>query len=291
MSIQHSVGLGGVNNRTDVIIIQGYLKKYGSPLLAVDGIVGRNTIEAIKSFQKTFMISPDGLISVHGVTERHLLTRAATHVDGLHKTSAGIPQPIDMSGGLTVPRGQFTFNAEGKDNPHSPYFSRVLCWPGKDSGVTIGRGYDMKRRSKDEIFTTLKQANIDADIAQIMSGGSHLMGASASHFVHKNKEACGVITRTQQVNLFNNVYTFYYNDTKRIYNRYKSKDGHAWDSLNPRISTIMVDMRFQGVFNYTQVPFFEKNNIQSIIHLIIDSKLRSYEEGRNRVGYLKYGVT
>lgn len=205
MSIQHSVGLGGVNNRTDVTFIQNYLKKHGSPLLSVDGIVGHKTIEAIRAFQKTFMVAPDGLISVRGITERHLLARASTHDSQLHKISA---QPIDMSGPLTVPRGQFTFNAEGSDNPHSPYFSRVLCWPGKDSGVTIGRGYDMKMRSKDEVFNNIRQANIDSDIAKIMSGGSHLIGASAQHFVHKNREICGVITRTQQVNLFNNIYLF-----------------------------------------------------------------------------------
>ncbi len=236
------------------------------------------------------MVSPDGLISVHGITERHLLTRAATHVDGLHKTSAGTPQPIDMSGGLTVPRGQFIFNAEGTDNPHSPYFSRVLCWPGEDSGVTIGRGYDMKKRSKSEIFANLRQANIDADIAHIMSGGSHLIGSSALHFVHKNKEICGVITRTQQINLFNIIYPFYYNDTKRIYNKYKSKDGCAWDSLNPRISTIMIDMRFQGGFVYWQVPIFEQNNVNAIIDLIRTTILLSYEKNRHRINFLKNGI-
>lgn len=287
MSIQHSVGLGGVNNRTDVTFIQNYLKKHGSPLLSVDGIVGHKTIEAIRAFQKTFMVAPDGLISVRGITERHLLARASTRDSQLHKISA---QPIDMSGPLTVPRGQFTFNAEGTDNPHSLSFSRVLCCPGYTSGVTIGRGYDMSQRSKHDIFTDLTQANIADQIASIMSEGSFLIGASAMRFVHKYKEICGVITRTQQVNLFNKTYPFYYNDAKRVYNKYKSSEGCAWEKLNSRILTILVDMRFQGVFNYSQVPFFEKNEIPSIIFLIANSKLKAYEKGRNRIEYLQNGV-
>lgn len=153
--------------------------------------------------------------------------------------------------------------------------------------MTIGRGYDMKMRSKDEIFSNLRQANIHSDIAQIMSGGSHLVGASALHFVHKYKKTCGVITRNQQVNLFNNTYPFYYNDTKRIYNKYKSKDGCAWESLNFRISTIMIDMHFQGGFVYWQVPIFEKNNVNAIIDLIRTTTLLSYEKNRHRINFLK----
>src|SRR5262249_51741927 len=47
-------------------------------------------------------------------------------------------------GPLQVSQGQVTFDAEGNDLVASPYYSRKIIWPGNaESGVTIGRGYDM----------------------------------------------------------------------------------------------------------------------------------------------------
>ena len=55
--------------------------------------------------------------------------------------------------------GLLTFRAEGNNIKGSRYYSRVLHWPGIPSqckrfgsGVTIGRGYDMKHRSSEKNY-------------------------------------------------------------------------------------------------------------------------------------------
>lgn len=54
----------------------------------------------------------------------------------------------------TIKAGQITFAAEGNNITSSPFFSRVVHWPGNSSsGVTLGRGYDMGSRSESEIYS------------------------------------------------------------------------------------------------------------------------------------------
>ena len=55
---------------------------------------------------------------------------------------------------LEPKEGLLTFRAEGNNTRGSLFYSRVIHWPGRlaecsrsGSGVTIGRGYDMKHRS------------------------------------------------------------------------------------------------------------------------------------------------
>lgn len=64
--IKRSVGKRGVNNRDDVKVVQNLLNRWMPPplaLLAIDGMLGPKTINAIEQFQKTVV--------------------AITHVDGL----------------------------------------------------------------------------------------------------------------------------------------------------------------------------------------------------------------
>lgn len=70
--IQQSVGRGGVNQRNDVIAVQTRLKERGVDPQGIDGEVGPHTIQAIETFQATFLPHPDGLISNNQTTEKHL---------------------------------------------------------------------------------------------------------------------------------------------------------------------------------------------------------------------------
>ncbi|WP_250318501.1 hypothetical protein [Rosenbergiella gaditana] len=63
--------------------------------------------------------------------------------------------------------GILTFRAEGNNISGSRYYSRKIHWPGIESrcnqygsGVTIGRGYDMKERSETQIIHHLTLAGI-----------------------------------------------------------------------------------------------------------------------------------
>jgi peptidoglycan hydrolase-like protein with peptidoglycan-binding domain len=70
--IQQSVGIGGVNQKPDVIAVQTRLTERGVDPQGVDGDIGPNTIHAIETFQHSFMPHPDGLISNNQATEKHL---------------------------------------------------------------------------------------------------------------------------------------------------------------------------------------------------------------------------
>ena len=57
---------------------------------------------------------------------------------------------------FTVPNGQLTFDSEGLECPNLSdkcklYHSRIPHVPSEQSGVTIGRGYDLKRKEPDKI--------------------------------------------------------------------------------------------------------------------------------------------
>src|SRR5262249_19551011 len=61
-SISASVGDQGANVRGDVVAVQTLLDAQGFDPGGVDGNCGPQTIAAIRRFQHTFMVNPDGLI-------------------------------------------------------------------------------------------------------------------------------------------------------------------------------------------------------------------------------------
>ncbi len=72
MSITSSVGSGGVNRRDDVVRVQEYLnvarRQERLPPIAVDGLVGPETIGAITAFQRTHTGIVDGRADPRGPT-------------------------------------------------------------------------------------------------------------------------------------------------------------------------------------------------------------------------------
>lgn len=100
--------------------------------------------------------------------------------DSLGKVSAGnstkatrsVAQKSTPPGTLAVSRGQVTFDAEGNDVPKSPYFSRHVHWPGNaESGVTLGRGYDMGSRTEADVSRDLVRAGLDEPTAKKFAAG------------------------------------------------------------------------------------------------------------------------
>ena len=79
-------------------------------------------------------------------------------------------------------KGQFTFNVEGKETKGA-HFSRKLHVPSGGSGATIGRGYDMSKRSKTQIIRELKAAGISNNDAKKLSGLNRLTGNAATKYI------------------------------------------------------------------------------------------------------------
>lgn len=85
MPITSSVGSGGFNRRADVTRVQEYLniarQQDALPPIAVDGIVGPETIGAITAFQRLNTRVVDGRIDPHGPTIAALERSVATVVE------------------------------------------------------------------------------------------------------------------------------------------------------------------------------------------------------------------
>jgi penicillin-insensitive murein endopeptidase len=93
--INASVGAGGVNAPADVRVVQDLLNRGARAGLAVDGVCGTLTRDAIVSFQSGFLSSPDGRIDPDGVTLRRLVAAARDHTGKPRSDPATASGPTD----------------------------------------------------------------------------------------------------------------------------------------------------------------------------------------------------
>ncbi|TKY81151.1 pesticin C-terminus-like muramidase [Pectobacterium polonicum] len=192
--------------------------------------------------------------------------------------------------------GKLTFNSEGNNVKGSKYYSRVIHYPerGGLSGVTIGRGYDMGKRTRQEIYSDLTMAGISQEKATTISHSARLIGSQAKEFVRVNKDKVGEITEQQQISLFKYTYRSYVIRARSAYNQ-KTKDMREkpdWEELQPAIRDILIDVVYQGYRGDTIMLAATTNNIDDIISLIMNSsELRRDENSRNRVKYLNESRT
>jgi hypothetical protein len=156
------------------------------------------------------------------------------------------PPPADDP--FTVDRGQITFDAEGMEGGF--FHSRKPHVPDDNSGLTIGRGYDMKTKSAARIKADLKAAGLSDAEATRYSGAAGKKGDTARKF--RDENALVEITPEQQKSLFLSSYDDAAADVKRICEKpdvvakYGATD---FANLNPLIRDILVDLRFRGDYS------------------------------------------
>ena len=215
------------------------------------------------------------------------------------------PKPAELKRGpvegddFSVSKGQITFNAEGNDNPKSPYFSRHIHWPGNEkSGVTLGRGYDMGGKSAAKVEADLIAAGVDPVRAAAFAKGAGKTGNDASKFVVENQSDLGLITPSEQKKLFENIYPKYEETAKSSYNYHKVPDAVAWDDLDGPVRDILIDFNYQG-FGRMEKGYgrpMQKgmtNDPKELSDYIAgNSTMQGYEAGRGRGKYLgdAYGI-
>jgi hypothetical protein len=193
---------------------------------------------------------------------------------------------------LIVERGQVTFDAEGNDIPNSPYFSRRLHWPGGASGVTLGRGYDMRHRTPHSVLSDLIAAGVDTISAEKFSRGAGLSSQAARDFVNVNRDAFGAISQEAQRILFEEVvYPRYEVAAQRQYSSVATSSAPQWTTLDARVRDIAVDLTYQqGSIWSRQMPYIAENSRNSLARYIQETQeLIQYESGRNRARYLRGG--
>jgi hypothetical protein len=188
-------------------------------------------------------------------------------------TSSGAGEADDDP--LIVPKGQLTFDVEGTEG--GKYHSRKAHWPGGASGVTIGRGYDMKERTKNSIIADLTAAGIPKSEATLLAEGAGKTDSNASNFITKNEVAKIEITKAAQKALFSGVYEAYVATVKRISDKEDAVDKYGrvdWDKLHPVILDIAVDLTYRG--DYTTLtrksvqPHIVNNDLQKLYDVLSD---------------------
>ena len=153
-----------------------------------------------------------------------------------------------MNEATAVPAvGRLTFDAEGQEG--GPFHSRCLHVPSQNSGLTLGRGYDMKERSKTEVRDDLSAAGVASATANLISQAAGLRGDQAEQFIAENDLEDFEITPQGQVSLFETTYGQLAADARRLATKadvtrtYGTTD---WDGLHPAIKDLVVDLRFRG---------------------------------------------
>lgn len=78
---------------------------------------------------------------------------------------------------------RFIWNEE-----YVPGISERLHWPRGASGVTLGAGYDMKGRSRNEIVADLTSVGLSKEDSEKAAEGAGLKGDEAEEFVYRKKQ-------------------------------------------------------------------------------------------------------
>jgi len=160
----------------------------------------------------------------------------------------------DSRNWLKVPEGQFTFDVEGSDDSTLTIFSRVAHAPGGDSGITIGRGYDLYQqylrhsRDADKVVEDLTAAGISQELIELLKPAITLQADRADDFYRDNQTILKdhVITRKQQYDLYNRIYDGYKVIAKRRFRIVLPRE--SYDALDEKIKIVLVDMNFRGDF-------------------------------------------
>lgn len=155
--ISASVGKGGVNHRQDVREVQRLLNAKIDQLtplraLAVDGLVGRNTINAIMEFQRRVVgfHNPDGRVDPGGKTETALRKDAASPspptgspanlTAQFESTSRSGQTRQMMTGRITINNHTYDFRSGGHGRGYLPtgtYSVTPHRWDRSESGFSV----------------------------------------------------------------------------------------------------------------------------------------------------------
>ncbi len=168
----------------------------------------------------------------------------------------------------------------------------MVHWPQRgESGVTIGRGYDIGGRTENIVITDLRRAGVPDEQSQMIAKGAKMKGKEASDFVKQFRYVIGEISHDMQIRLFELIYPDYLSRARLNYEKWTSTYSKkvSWDSLDGIIRDVLVDFVYQG-FTKGSAPMVAgmNNSVDELINYIEHSAvMQSYENGRHRVNYLR----
>lgn len=268
--INYVVGSGlAKNNSNDVKLVQAllnvYLRSKKKTDIKISTKIDDETKKAIIDFQKEVMklAKPDGRVDPGGKTFKKLMSMRNDSF-----TVEGIVAP-DF--------GKVTWESEGAEGGR--YHSRKLHVPSNTSGLTIGRGYDLRQKKQSQIITDMNAAGLDPKKVAILKNAAGLFGSSAKRFIIDNDLLDYQVSTQTQKNLFKISYEYILKDVKRICTSplVEKRYGKCeWDKLDGKIKDILVDLRFRGDYTPSARGFLQKsvvdNNLKEFSKQLTDKK-------------------
>ena len=174
---------------------------------------------------------------------------------------------------FVVPRGQLTFDAEG--NEGGRWHSRKPHVPSDNSGLTVGRGYDMKFRSGEQITRQLTEAGLSPEAAKLYAGAAGRSGDRAREYMRTT--SLPEITPAQQKALFRITYAEIEAAARKVCTNpevVKKYGPVDWDNLRPAIRELVIDLRYRGDYTAKTREFVQplvvKNDLRGLADVMAD---------------------
>jgi hypothetical protein len=199
------------NNPIEIITIrkgsQGRLVSMLQQLLTATGYTvkphtdffGNITEIAVRNFQRKNRLLSDGVVgpvtwNALGVSKKANLFNSfdslVASLSGIGAHCAAIARNAPNTNEATKPVQQLKTSHKGLQFIYTREAlqgrSNILHWPGMNSWVTLGPGYDMKERSETEVVRDLMKISVIADVAKKIAKGAGLNGIKAKEFCNSN---------------------------------------------------------------------------------------------------------
>jgi hypothetical protein len=194
--------------------------------------------------------------------------------------SGGSSAPVSVPASIADSAKEMTFNSEGQEG--GPYHSRTPSVPDANSGVTVGRGYDMKMRMYGQIVQHMTTAGVPANWRDALGKASGKAGPTAKKYIQDHLKGFE-LTFDQQKRLFDIVYAEkeayarHLATKPDVVDKYKSFGTTSWENLNPLIRGVLIDLTFRG--DYTSAtrkhiqPFVAANDVRGFAAAMLDRSL------------------
>ena len=251
VSINASVGDKGKNLEMDVrtitALINVYRRSLGQASITMSAKSSPSLEAAIGEFQKNHLklASPDRRVDQAGRSFNAL----KTYYRGIFTVTA-----------VTAPSfGVVTWASEGTEG--GTFHSRCFSVPSATSGLTIGRGYDMKERTQHDISNDLTAIGLNQAQAGTIKKAAGLSGTTARQFVVENDMLDFQLTATQQLALFKVSYDEQANEVKRISALEKTEKDYGkvdWTRLDAKIKDVAIDLKFRGDYTPSSRKLVQK---------------------------------
>lgn len=251
--INASVGKAGRNLRQDVKTVQALINVYcrasSRAEVEVNGLSSESLEQQIAHFQTNHLnlgSQVDSRVDPNGRTLRTLNQFLSDRF-----------KPLAIS---PPSKGLLTWNAEG--NEGGPFHSRKLHVPSASSGLTIGRGYDCRRKPARQITSDLVGCGLAASDTAVLARASGLSGRGAEEFIIDNDLLDFQVTPEQQKAIFNVSYEEEAAEVQRICAKQdvvKLYGETDWDSLNAIIRDVTIDLKFRGDYTGASRRFLQKS--------------------------------